>query len=100
MNCKTALLHFRHRTKSKLYWIDAVCIDQSAEGLEKRSKQVQLMGEIYGLAYETMAWLRSGDPSTKRYADDFLHWGPKQAQRPYRERIQAQVAHPESPPLL
>jgi hypothetical protein len=40
------------------YWIDAICIDQQNKA--EKSEQVQLMGEIYGKAVGTTAWLGPG----------------------------------------
>jgi hypothetical protein len=37
------------------YWIDAICINQQDN--DEKSRQVRLMGEIYGNAVETVAWL-------------------------------------------
>lgn len=62
-NCKLALLRLRHRNKTQNWWVDAICIDQTSE-LE-RSRQVQLMTDIYGQAFETAAWLGPGNDSTK-----------------------------------
>lgn len=39
----------------KMIWIDQLCIDQSAIG--EKSKQVSLMGDIYGKATEVYVWL-------------------------------------------
>ncbi|KAF2490849.1 HET-domain-containing protein, partial [Lophium mytilinum] len=66
-NCEQALLRLRHRKKPQLWWIDAICIDQTPEGLEERSSQVSMMGEIYSKAHETVAWLGEGDDLTKKH---------------------------------
>jgi hypothetical protein len=40
-----------------LYWIDAICINQS--DLEERNEQVNKMGEIYREAHDVLVWLGS-----------------------------------------
>lgn len=50
-------------------WVDAVCIDQTPEGLDERSKQVAIMGEVYGRAYSTLAWLGEGDDESRQVFD-------------------------------
>lgn len=42
---------------SKLFWVDAVCIDQHSEA--ERSHQVSQMGKIFNTAAETIIWLGS-----------------------------------------
>jgi Heterokaryon incompatibility protein (HET) len=54
-NLKSALLHLRNRTKERLLWIDAVCINQ--DDLQERSQQVGIMRDIYKNASETLVWL-------------------------------------------
>ncbi|KAN0089922.1 HET domain containing protein [Hyaloscypha variabilis] len=54
-NCNAALQALRHRTDTKLVWVDAICIDQ--ENSEEKGKQVALMGDIYKNAERTVAWL-------------------------------------------
>lgn len=52
------LLLEQHRTgggDSKLFWVDAVCIDQHNEA--ERSHQVSQMGKIFNTAAETIIWL-------------------------------------------
>ncbi|KAF2809412.1 uncharacterized protein BDZ99DRAFT_417308 [Mytilinidion resinicola] len=49
----------------QLWWIDAICIDQTVEALDERSNQVRMMSEIYTTAHETVAWMGDGNSSTK-----------------------------------
>lgn len=50
---------------NKLYWIDALCIDQTENGVEghrEKNHQVNMMCHIYSNACEVVCWL--GDPDT------------------------------------
>ncbi|KAL9638101.1 MAG: hypothetical protein Q9204_001616 [Flavoplaca sp. TL-2023a] len=51
----SALKGFRFRDKSRLLWVDAVCINQS-DNVEK-ARQVSQMVKIYGNAARVLAWL-------------------------------------------
>ena len=46
-------------TNMHLYWIDAICINQ--EDIQERSRQIPLMGRIYGQAQCTIVWLGERD---------------------------------------
>ncbi|KAF2237194.1 HET-domain-containing protein [Viridothelium virens] len=56
-NCELALKRFRPTAndETRLLWIDAVCIDQTAT--RERGHQVNLMGEIFNKADHVLAWL-------------------------------------------
>lgn len=57
-NLATALKHIEHdrcRWGIRVFWIDALCINQE-DNLEK-SHQVQMMGDIYGRASRVLSWL-------------------------------------------
>jgi hypothetical protein len=50
---------------TKLYWIDALCIDQTENGIyghHEKNHQVNMMSHIYSNAREVICWL--GDPDT------------------------------------
>ncbi|KAF5548841.1 heterokaryon incompatibility protein het-6 [Fusarium mexicanum] len=47
-NCDRALRSLRHKTKSKILWVDSICINQSSPS--ERSHQVGLMKDIYSKA--------------------------------------------------
>lgn len=50
------ILRYRHTfTRSRFYWIDAVCIDQS--NVAERNEQVKIMREIYAQAVRVVVWL-------------------------------------------
>lgn len=85
-NLQGALVQLRSSTEDRLTWIDAICINQ--EDPKERSKQVQLMREIYFNARRVIVWLgkeaedtRAGveflkapevHPSLKEHAADVL----------------------------
>jgi hypothetical protein len=54
-NLEQALRNLRCRNKSRLLWIDAVCIDQGS--LSERSRQVAYMSKIYKNASGVIVWL-------------------------------------------
>ncbi|KAF4626530.1 hypothetical protein G7Y89_g11629 [Cudoniella acicularis] len=54
-NLHEALCRFRCRDKVRVMWIDAICIDQSND--KEKTKQVQMMGEIYSRSHQLMIWL-------------------------------------------
>ncbi|KAH8760644.1 heterokaryon incompatibility protein-domain-containing protein [Hyaloscypha finlandica] len=63
-NLAVALRHLCYTDKPRVTWIDAVCIDQS--NLDERSSQVQLMGDIYGLAPSgVIVWLGPEEGESK-----------------------------------
>ena len=51
----------RHR--ARLYWIDAICIDQG--NLREKGEQVAMMDKIYSTAEETIAWAGPQDEFTE-----------------------------------
>ncbi|KAK1759091.1 heterokaryon incompatibility protein-domain-containing protein [Echria macrotheca] len=55
-NLYDALIQLR-KTRPGLYWIDAVCINQT--DLQERAQQVQMMGRIYQAAKLVTIWLGS-----------------------------------------
>lgn len=61
-NFKSALVHFRHKRKAKILWIDALCINQS--NLEERSQQVVKMRRLYVSAQTMSVWLGDGTTET------------------------------------
>lgn len=68
-NCESALRHLRHRTKDRVLWIDAICINQ--QSVEEKNNQVPLMGEIYRSAAAVIIWLGpglQGEEGTLRWA--------------------------------
>ncbi|KAL2754845.1 hypothetical protein ACRALDRAFT_1071486 [Sodiomyces alcalophilus JCM 7366] len=62
-NCRDALNALRRKSRTRVLWIDAICIDQTEEGTEERNEQVKLMGEVYQRCRRVIIWL--GQPQTK-----------------------------------
>ena len=54
-NLRKALQNLRHTTETRVFWIDAICIDQ--KNIEERNSQVRLMREVYQKASEVVVWL-------------------------------------------
>ncbi|RFN45353.1 heterokaryon incompatibility protein 6, or allele [Fusarium flagelliforme] len=52
---KYALSYLRYRTKPRVLWVDAVCINQS--DMEERNQQVALMRDIYSRCERDIAWI-------------------------------------------
>ncbi|CAG2007712.1 unnamed protein product [Fusarium graminearum] len=57
-NLYQALLHLRHPRRTRILWIDAICINQ--DDSTERGQQVQLMRNIYAQATQVIAWLGEG----------------------------------------
>lgn len=53
------LTRVRRQDKPVLVWIDSICINQ--DDTEEKSKQIQLMGQIYSMASETVGWIGKAD---------------------------------------
>ncbi|KAH7083785.1 heterokaryon incompatibility protein-domain-containing protein [Paraphoma chrysanthemicola] len=54
-NLSQALLHIRSSDRTRVLWVDAVCIDQN--NVQERSHQVSIMGSIYSHARQVLVWL-------------------------------------------
>ena len=61
-NLAIALRHLRLRKKSRVMWIDAICINQ--EDINERNVQVSRMGTIYHEARQVVVWLGPGRPNS------------------------------------
>jgi hypothetical protein len=59
-NCEAALRRLRDNDVERIFWIDAICVDQ--DNTNERNHQVQLMREVYSTAHQVIIWL--GDAST------------------------------------
>jgi hypothetical protein len=55
VNLHDALQAIRHEHKSRILWIDAICINQL--DLPEKGHQVASMGRIYGDAWRVIVWL-------------------------------------------
>lgn len=58
-NCKAAMERLRLPSKSRLLWIDAICINQKS--VAERNQQVALMTRIYRSATSVLMWLGQSD---------------------------------------
>ena len=68
-NCYNALCQLRKLDRAEVMWIDAICINQ--EDLAERSSQVRIMGQIFALAQQVIAYI--GEETTEsRIAFDEL----------------------------
>lgn len=54
-NLFVALGHLRHTETVRVFWIDAICINQSDN--EEKSTQLRIMKDIYSKAKEVVIWL-------------------------------------------
>jgi hypothetical protein len=72
-NCYNALRRLRHRKKTRVIWIDALCIDQANN--EEKTEQVRLMGNIYTEAHRVIVYLGEANKASRlvfRYAKKYL----------------------------
>jgi hypothetical protein len=53
-NLRTALKHFRHRTRRRVLWVDAICINQ--DDAAEKEEQVSKMAQIYSSATYILMW--------------------------------------------
>jgi vancomycin permeability regulator SanA len=61
-NLHIALQYLRQKDKPRLFWIDAICINQT--DLEERSAQVLKMKDIFEKANDVVIWLGVGSDET------------------------------------
>tara|TARA_R110002003_G_scaffold109_12_gene9229 strand:+ start:18658 stop:20244 length:1587 start_codon:yes stop_codon:yes gene_type:complete len=54
-NLGEALVHVRRTDRTRVLWVDAICIDQA--NVQERSHQVSIMGSIYAKAQHVLVWL-------------------------------------------
>ncbi|KAK0625949.1 heterokaryon incompatibility protein-domain-containing protein, partial [Immersiella caudata] len=69
-NLAAALRHLRDEHDDGVYWIDAICIDQSSPS--ERSKQVALMRDVFRVAGEVIFWL-GPEENDSDHAMDLIH---------------------------
>lgn len=61
-NLAIAIKHLRYPDRPRIFWIDALCIDQ--QNKDERSSQVMMMGDIYSRAARVVIWLGPADSSS------------------------------------
>jgi hypothetical protein len=54
-NLAEALPYLRYEDRSRVFWIDAICVNQ--QDLEERSRQVERMADIFTKASRVVVWL-------------------------------------------
>jgi hypothetical protein len=62
----------RNRSTEPLFWIDAICIDQSNIG--ERSRQVESMAEVYKKAQNVLIWLGEENEDTSIAFETARKW--------------------------
>ena len=79
VNLKHALQHLRRPDRSRVTWVDAICINQDDNS--ERTHQVGQMGDIYKLCTGVVVWLGQETPDTSQaftsieaMADETRHW--------------------------
>jgi hypothetical protein len=58
-NCESALRYLRLKHRTRVLWIDAVCINQDSNA--EKIRQVPMMGDIYESAARVLLWLGPGN---------------------------------------
>ena len=86
INPKAALLAFARRVGGGplVLWVDSICINQADD--QEKSHQVEIMGEIYRNASQTIAWLGSEKDDSKSAIKN-LKWLAKYCKVQHLERI-------------
>jgi hypothetical protein len=83
-NLAAGLRNFRRRDKKCRFWADAICINQ--DSIAERSKQVQIMRDIFSQASKTRVWLGDAMP-LDRIAVSWVEAKKLQKQDPYTRSI-------------
>ena len=69
-NLAEALPYLRYEDRSRVLWIDAICVNQ--QDLEERSRQVERMADIFAKASRVVVWL-GPESSDSSVAIDCFH---------------------------
>lgn len=69
---ETAFRRLRFRNKTRILWIDAICINQ--DDLKERQQQVPYMGEIYPRAEKVLVWLGEADKKVELALKTIDEW--------------------------
>ncbi|KAH8660459.1 heterokaryon incompatibility protein-domain-containing protein [Xylariales sp. PMI_506] len=89
-NCESALRYLRHGDRSRILWVDSICIDQgsSTESVRERNAQIALMGEIYQKATRTLCWFGSGNDFSGELMKHLERLGSCPSQRGLKKFLQ------------
>jgi Heterokaryon incompatibility protein (HET) len=79
INLWQALFRLRFENRSRILWIDALCINQA--DLNERNHQVTQMGKIYRNASTVVAWLGEPDSASSAAIKMLLEAGLGRASR-------------------
>ncbi|KAF2640471.1 hypothetical protein P280DRAFT_426465 [Massarina eburnea CBS 473.64] len=60
-NLQLALRHLRQTDNPRIFWVDAISINQGDE--QERNIEVKRMGQIYSLAWRVVVWLGPDEPN-------------------------------------
>jgi hypothetical protein len=66
-NCYQALTALRRHFGGIHIWVDAICINQADD--DEKSKQINLMGDVYTWAQTVYVWLGPGNEATNKGMD-------------------------------
>lgn len=67
-NLHDALCHVRSNSQTRVFWIDAICINQN--DVPERSWQVAIMCQVYSFATGVIVWLGPSNPGVKDSIED------------------------------
>lgn len=67
-NLHDALCHVRSNSQTRVFWIDAICINQN--DLPERSWQVAMMRQVYSFATGVVVWLGPSNSGVKSSIED------------------------------
>jgi Heterokaryon incompatibility protein (HET) len=89
----SALRRLRLPDVPRVFWIDAICINQ--EDIEERNRQVSLMREIYQKAQQLFIWLGPGDSYSTAAVNVMRRFAEAQAELTTIGRLPYVYAKPE-----
>lgn len=87
-NCRDALEWLRLPLESLLVWVDSICINQNS--IPERNHQVRLIAQIYKQASQVIAWLGTGNDSS-RFAFNMIHGAARRMEEGGEEKPEKNV---------
>jgi hypothetical protein len=70
-NLEAALRQLRDPQEDRVFWIDAICINQEYD--KEKSQQVPMMAQIYSQAANVRIWLGKDEENKSGIAMDFIN---------------------------